>query len=232
MQRQYRLLFSSSGCHRKPGPKAPSVEPIAASTQTTAPSAPPRLCPPRWPTRSLSSTAPTRPVSARPPQTEAAIARELFACAAAAGNCEHKRALHRRAGAGTRSGRADCPRPLPAATLHGVCRHRPQAALYRRQLRKPQGPLHKSLYHAPPGIGVPSTALLQRMLATIKSYYGVFSQAHTKDVAAFGDSRSRCPQTAPTEVSAMLACALTARFPVRHLLVALKNMHAGPHCKK
>ena len=124
------------------------------------------------------------------------------------------------------------PKPLPAATLHGVCRHRPQAALYRRQLRKPQGPLHKSLYHAPPGIGVPSTALLQRMLATINSYYGVFSHAHTKDVAAFGDSRSRCPQTAPTEVSAMLPCALTARFPVRHLLVALKNMHAGPHCKK
>ena len=191
-----------------------------------------RIDPPRWPSRSLSSTAPTRPVSTRPLQTEAAIARELFACAAAAGNCEHKRALHRRAGAGTRSGRADCPRPLPAATLHDVCRHRPQAALYRRQLRKPQGPLHKSLCHAPPGIGVPSTALLQRMLATIKSYYGVFSQAHTKDVAAFGDSRSRYPHAAPTEVSAMLPCALTARFPVRHLLVALKNMHAGPHCKK
>jgi hypothetical protein len=27
--------------------------------------------------------------------------------------------------------------------------------------------------------GVPSTALLQRMLATINSYYGVFSHAHT-----------------------------------------------------
>ena len=30
VQRKYRLLFSSSGCHRKPGPKGPSVELIAA----------------------------------------------------------------------------------------------------------------------------------------------------------------------------------------------------------